>query len=273
MIEDDDDGVATPLGQTRQVTIDALCEHFANDAMTVEEFERRVDTAHTAATVDELRELLRDLPGGGLPAVAGGGAPHGSGQGDAVARPADVRDSGYSVAILGGSRRIGRWSPARSNTAIAFCGGVELDFREAVMPPGVTELKVFAMWGGVDVIVPPGMNVECHGVGIMGGFDHAPGAAEPVAPHAPTLRITGVALMGGVDITVRHLGESGRDARRRRRQERRERAREFRRDRRLGGRSEFRSELREGVEDIKDAARDAAKEMKRQLRRPGGGPS
>jgi hypothetical protein len=266
MIEDDD-GTATPLAQTRQVTIDALCEHFANDAMTVEEFERRVDTAHNAGTVDELRELLRDLPGGGLPAVTGEGA----GPGYAVARSGDVRESGYAVAILGGSRRIGRWAPARSNTAVALCGGVELDFREAVMPPGVTEVKIFAMWGGVDVIVPPGLNLECHGVGIMGGFDHAPEGAAPIDPGAPTLRITGVAIMGGVDITVRHVGESGRDARRRRRQERRERAREFRQDRRLAGRSEFRGELREGVEDIKDAARGAAEEVKRQLRRPGSG--
>ena len=31
-----------PLSQTRQVTIDALCEHFANDVMGVEEFERRI---------------------------------------------------------------------------------------------------------------------------------------------------------------------------------------------------------------------------------------
>jgi hypothetical protein len=268
MIEDDD-VAATPLAQTRQVTIDALCEHFANDAMTVEEFERRVDTAHNAGTVDELRELLRDLPGGGLPAVTGEGA----GPRNAVARPGDIRESGYAVAIFGGSRRKGRWSPARSNTAVAFCGGVDLDFREAIMPPGVTELKIFALWGGVEVIVPPGMNVECHGVGIMGGFDHAPESVAPMDPTAPTLRITGVALMGGVDITVRHVGESGRDARRRRRQERRDRAREFRRDRRLGGHGEFREDLRDGVQDIKEAARDAAEEMKRQLRRPGSGSS
>jgi hypothetical protein len=253
------------------VTIDALCEHFANDAMTVEEFERRVDTAHTAANVEELRELLRDLPGGGLPGVAGDGTRSGSAsQGYAVARPGDVRESGYSVAILGGSRRVGRWSPARANTSIAFCGGVELDFRQAVMPPGVTEVRVFAMWGGVEVIVPPGMNVECHGVGIMGGFDHAPETASAPDPTAPTLRITGVALMGGVEVTVRHVGESGRDARRRRRQERRELARGRRRDLR-GGRAEFREELREGVREVKDAARDAAKEVKRQLRGPGGG--
>jgi hypothetical protein len=145
------------------------------------------------------------------------------------------------------------------NNVIAFCGGAELDFREAVLPPGVTELKIFAMWGGVEVIVPPGLNVECHGVGIMGGFEHVPETSLPVNPGAPTLRVTGVALMGGVDVTVRHLGESGRDARRRRRQERRERRHGFRRD------------LHEGMRDVKDAARDAAKEVRRQLRGPGGG--
>ncbi|MGE0159484.1 MAG: DUF1707 domain-containing protein [Gemmatimonadales bacterium] len=271
MIDELDEGDVTPLSQTRQVTIDALCEHFANDVMTVEEFERRVDTAHNAESVDELRELLRDLPGAGLPAVAGAGSTAPAARGFAVAPSDQVRPTAHSVAILGGSRRVGRWTPARVNNAIAVCGGVELDFREAIMPPGVTELKIFAMWGGVDVIVPPGMNVECHGVGIMGGFDHAPDTIAAPDPMAPTLRVSGVALMGGVHVTVRHAGESRRDARRRRRQERRERARELRRDLR-SGRAELRSELREGVEDVRDAARDAAQEVKRQLRRPGGGP-
>jgi hypothetical protein len=162
------------------------------------------------------------------------------------------------------------------NNAFAFCGGVELDFREAVMPPGLTEVKVFAMWGGVEIIVPPGMNVVCDGIGIMGGFEHAPETNATPDPIAPTLRVSGVALMGGVEVTVRHVGESGRDARRRRRQERRERAREVRRELRGGGdrreaRQDFRRELHEGVQDVKDATRDAVKEIKRQLRGPGGG--
>src|SRR5688572_17114739 len=165
MIEENEEGVATPLSQNRQVTIDALCEHFANDVMTVEEFERRVDTAHQAETIDELRELLRDLPGGGLPVVASDGAVTVRGRGYSLARPENVRETAHAVAILGGSRRVGRWTPARVNNAFAFCGGVEFDFREAVMPPGVTEVKVFAMWGGVEIIVPPGMNVVCDGIG------------------------------------------------------------------------------------------------------------
>jgi hypothetical protein len=264
MIDDSEDEATTPLADTRQVTIDALCEHFANDVMSVEEFERRVDTAHNAGTVEELRELLRDLPGGGLPVLASQGATPAAARGWSIARSDNVRETSLAIAILGGTTRKGRWTPARVNNAIAFCGGAELDFREAVLPPGVTELKVYAMWGGVEVIVPPGLNVECDGVGIMGGFEYSPDSSVAPNPGAPTLRVTGVALMGGVEVTVRHLGESGRDARRRRRQERRDKRRGLLRDRRDGMQG-----IREGVHDIRDAARDAAKEVRRQLRGPG----
>lgn len=238
----------SPLGHTRQVTIDALCEHFANDVMSVEEFERRIDSAHEASSLEELRELLRDLPGGGLPVVAGSETQATAARGYSVTSPDRVKESSFAVAVLGGTRRAGRWSPARTNYAIAFCGGVELDFREAVMGPGVTELEIYTMWGGAEVIVPPGLNVESHGIGILGGFDHAADNVPQVDPGAPTLRVSGVALMGGVEITVRHAGESSRDARRRRRQERRDKARE-----------------------IRQGAREIAEDVRRQIRRPGSG--
>lgn len=228
MTEEASGAPTPPLDHTRQVTIDALCEHFANDVMSVEEFERRVDLAHQASSNDDLRALLRDLPGGDLPAVVSAGAVPAAAPGYSIASSDQVRDRSVAVAVLGGTRRGGRWTPARSNVAIAVCGGAELDFREAVMAPGVTELHIFAMWGGVEVIVPPGLNVESHGIGLLGGFGHNADIDSQPVPGAPTLRVTGVALMGGVDIKVRRPGESARDARRRRRVERREKARELR---------------------------------------------
>ena len=220
------DETGQPLGQTRQVTIDALCEHFANDAIPVEEFERRVDVAHKASSIQELKELLRDLPGGNLPALTG------TGSGSVpVPRPrarvtsaAHAKEREIVLAVMGGASRTGRWSPARKNFAFAVMGGTELDFREATLPPGVTEVQVFTVMGGVDILVPPGVNVESHGIGIMGGFDHV-GGAEGYDPDAPTLRIAGLALMGGVDIQVRYPGETAREARRRRKLERQERKR------------------------------------------------
>jgi hypothetical protein len=216
----------TPLNQIREITIDALMEHFANDVMDVDEFERRIDIAHAAATSDELKELLRDLPGGGdLPAVVSDG---GIGTSPArrpqytVSSATERKDSAYVMAVMGGSNRRGRWTPARKNYAVAVMGGTELDFREAVLSPGVTEVHCYTVWGGIEIIVPPGINVESHGLALLGGFEHAGDGDALADVGAPTLRITGVALMAGVDISVRLPGETARDARRRRRQERRE---------------------------------------------------
>lgn len=213
-----------PLGQTRQVTIDALCEHFANDAIPVEEFERRVDEAHKAASVDQLKELLRDLPGGNLPMASGRRPMPAPKPQRGVTAAAHEKEREIVVAIMGGSSRKGRWHPARKNFAFAVMGGTELDFREASLPPGVTEVQVFAVMGGAEIVVPPGVNVESHGIGILGGFDHAADEGD-YDIDAPTLRIAGLAVMGGVGISVRYPGESVREAKRRRKLEAKERRR------------------------------------------------
>lgn len=219
------------LNHTREITIEALMEHFANDVMDMDEFERRVDIAHRATNSDALKELLRDLPGGAvLPAVAGGSGatglapvPHYT-----VTSAAQVKEKGFVVACLGVNRRSGRWSPARKNIAVAVLGGAELDFREAILAPGVTEVRVFTVCGGVEIIVPPGLNVESQGIAILGGFEHVGDSPIHPDPHAPTLRITGLALMAGVEVSVREPGETARDARRRRKMTRREQRRRLR---------------------------------------------
>ena len=81
-------------------------------------------------------------------------------------------------------------------------GGVELDLRNARFAPGVTEIEVFALMGGVDVIVPHGVRVEAIGFAIMGGFDANAGDATAGDPDQPVIRLSGFAVMGGV--SARH---------------------------------------------------------------------
>jgi hypothetical protein len=198
--------------------VDALCEAFAADAVSMEEFERRVEVAHRAETEAELRELLADLStSANLPATSN--AAH------SMVPMERVKDYAVVAGVLGGGIRRGSWTAARTNWAVAVMGGCELDFREAALPPGVTEVKVFAMWGGVEIVVPPDIQVECSGLGIMGGFEHLETTPSSASPDAPIIHVTGVAIMGGVEVSVRHPGESGRDAKRRLRDERRTRKR------------------------------------------------
>jgi len=105
------------------------------------------------------------------------------------------------VAVLSGAVRRGEWEPRERVRVLALMGGAELDFREAVMLEGLTEVTVFALMGGVNILVPPDINVRSEGFGLMGGFTHLGHRSDD--PEAPTLRIKGLALMGGVDVKVK----------------------------------------------------------------------
>ena len=226
------EGEQPPLKHNRDVVIDALVEHFANDVLEIDEFEGLVEAAHAANTKGELKRLLHNLPGHTNPPATTdrpSGPLSGHSTGYQVTTASNVDETGFFLALMGGGSRQGRWRPARKNTVVTVMGGADLDFREAVLGPGVTELQVYALWGGVDIIVPPGLNVEVHGLAIMGGFDHIVDDASH-DPMAPTLRVTGVACMAGVDISTRQSGETARDARRRRKRQRREQRRRLRGD-------------------------------------------
>lgn len=202
-----------PGPDARQRTIDVLCDAFARDEMDLAEFERRVEAVHAAASSPELERLLADLPSA-TSAVAP--ADDLAVRRPATARPDTVRQRDFVIGVMGGAERRGQWHPARKILAVGIMGGATLDFREAILAPGVTEVQVFAWWGGVEVIVPPGVRVDCSGIGIMGGFDEEHGDPHPYDADAPVVRVTGVAIMGGVGVEVRQPGESSRDARRRR---------------------------------------------------------
>lgn len=215
------------MGTSRQKAIDALCEHFASDNLSVEEFERRVDRAHRAESDAELRSLLADLPSDNLPAQTNSTSVPEASRRAASLPSARVKERGWMVAALGGVERKGRWIPARQNYGVAVMGGIHLDFREALLPAGVTEVWLFTLMGGAEIVVPPGLSVESDGIAILGGFEHREEASLQSDPEAPVLRLRGLALLGGVEVNIRYPGESPREAKRRRRHERR-------RHRRLG---------------------------------------
>jgi hypothetical protein len=210
---------APKLAAKREQTIQSLIRSFAADQLAVEDFEGRLDLAHRATDEESLDVLVADLPAEGAPPPAPSPAPvPARRQGTAV--PAMVRERQTLAACLGGVERKGVWTPARKTVGIAVLGGLDLDFREAELGPGVTEVNIFAFMGGTNIIVPPGLTVDSDGVAILGGWEHGPGRDPETDPEAPVLRITGVTVMGGVDIRVRHPGESARDARRRLKAER-----------------------------------------------------
>ena len=198
------------LRERRERTITALCDHFASDRLSLEDFENRLDQAHKALAPAQLDALVADLQPVPPPQSTAIRHPH---EGTELAG-----DDRLIVGIMSASERRGNWRPGRKNTVLGLMGGVELDFRDTPLPPGVTEVFILACMGGVEIIVPPDLAVESHGFAFMGGFGHY-SEGPPPRGSGPVLRINGFALMGGVEIHVRLPGETKRDAKRRKRED------------------------------------------------------
>jgi hypothetical protein len=206
-----------PLAAERERVVQTLSAHFAHDQLTMTEFEHRLERAYNVTAVDELRSLIVDLP-----ALSTGDATQNA-SAPALVPSSEVPARGGIFAVMGGQERTGSWIVPRQLKVVVVMGGAEIDLREARFGPGVTDIEVFVLMGGVTIIVPPGVRVESLGAAFMGGFELKAGDATALSPINPVLRLGGLAIMGGVETETRYPGETAKEAKRRRRRARSER--------------------------------------------------
>jgi hypothetical protein len=193
----------------RERVAEVLRDALAEGRLDMEEFDERLGAAYQARTYAELEPLTRDLPSAGAAAPMPAVPAEPSARTSWAARIGGRATSRKAIAVMGGFQRKGTWIAPRRFTAFAFWGGGEIDLREARFEDREVEIRCFTIMGGMNVVCPPGVEVEVRGVGICGGFDHtAHGEGEPGAPRVV---VTGLALMGGVGTErKRRKGERGR---------------------------------------------------------------
>jgi len=172
----------------------------ADGRLDVHELQERLDVVYGAKTLAELEPVTRDLPGhhvsltkGATPVPVPGSSP----------APVPPRIGGgwtstMSVAIMSGADRKGDWVVPPKYTAVAVMGGIELDLTEARYGAAEVTINVVAIMGGIEITVPDDVGVIVEGIGVMGGFTEPATTVAP--PGAPIVRVTGLALMGGVDV-------------------------------------------------------------------------
>jgi Domain of unknown function (DUF1707)/Cell wall-active antibiotics response 4TMS YvqF len=162
----------------------------AEGRLTADEHSERLDALYAAKTHADIVPLLDDLPASSAVVTS---APAGE-----VVGPAGHTDR--LIAILSGATRKGAWYASPAIDAFTLMGGVELDFREAVLPGREITVRAVCIMGGVLITVPPEMHVVSSVVAIMGGTEVADDTAESLRPGAPVLRISGACIMGGVEV-------------------------------------------------------------------------
>ncbi|MEU9030588.1 DUF1707 domain-containing protein [Streptomyces sp. NPDC048383] len=191
----------------RDRVVERLRDAVAEGRLDMEEFEERLEAVYASRTYAELAPLTRDLPQ--VPGESQPGAPASAGpaRGDGARSSWQSRIGGRgtsatAVAVMSGFQRKGHWTvPARFN-AVAFWGGGEIDLREADFAEHEVVITCIAVMGGIEITVPPGVEVDVRGIGIMGGFDQGAAPSRP-DPGAPRVIVNGLAFWGGVGIKVK----------------------------------------------------------------------
>lgn len=171
-------------GDTDRIQVaQLLTDAAATGTLGLNEYEDRLTRAYAAQTYDELDRLSSDLPGAMTRGRSG------------PCRPAP---STLLLAILSGYERRGRWNVPRRLTTFALWGGGVVDMRYADFTSPEVEIRSYSIMGGQTILVPPEVNVDLHGVAVMGTFDQSVNGDG--SPGAPRVRISGFSLWGSVGV-------------------------------------------------------------------------
>lgn len=195
------------LDAARERAIRILTDRFADDTLTVEEFEARLDRMYKAGSTAELDAITGDLA---LVPAAGAGT--------AVEPLASRRLTTYQdigdrpplrrvLSLMSETRHTGRLIVPRRLDVRAIMSDLMLDLRDAALPSGFCEIDVVAVMANVRVLVPPGVIVEGTTTAFMAAASNDAEDDGTLPAGATRVRLTGVAVMAEVRVRVAPPGE------------------------------------------------------------------
>jgi len=196
---DDGSGTGVPAARVsradREQVVQTLTQLYTEDRLSDDELEARLDRVYRAATLPELQSVVSDLDAPREPAKA---AP------PAVRRPAtpEVRVPRRFVAVFSGREQtLTGVVPGRVRVR-SVAGYASIDLTRATFEPGVTEIRIRALAGYVELHLPADVRVESHGHGIFGYFS-VKGSGSEDPDCRKVVRVSGRAVCGYVECQIR----------------------------------------------------------------------
>ena len=186
------------LADERERVIQQLSEHFANDRLSVEELETRMELAYKASSSADQQRLTADLS-----SVAAAPVP--------APLPAEelavmAPDRERLVSVMSETRRLGAWIVPQRLDLIALMSDTTIDLTQAALPTGIIDIHVRSICAAVKIVVPPGIQVVSRLSSLMssvrGGGEPNVGGGEEWKTGT-VVRLSGWVLMAEVQTKVR----------------------------------------------------------------------
>ncbi len=179
---------ASRAADTDRIQLAQLLTYAAEQGrLQLKDYEDRLARAYAANTYRELDELRADLPDAAISPRRGG-----------KINPAP---SMLLLALLSGFERRGRWNVPKKLTTFTFWGSGVVDLRYADFTSTEVDIHAISIMGVQNILLPPEVNVEIHGHGVMGAFDHS--VLGQGTPGAPKVTVHGFSFWGAVGIKRR----------------------------------------------------------------------
>lgn len=187
-----------------------LRDAYAEGRLTAEEYQTRLEENFAAQTYGDLVPVLRDLPvpPDAVPIPGTVVSPPekpeemsiipGRTEDDLVINPhAGPAPDTSLVAIFGSFERRGTWTAPGEIGAYCVFGSGDMDFTGATLTAQVTTINALALFGGLKIYVPFGMDVRSEAAGVFGEVKVATGQPRVGAPQ---LIVKGAAIFGEIEI-------------------------------------------------------------------------
>lgn len=186
------------FAQARDRTIEQLSAHFAQDDLTLEELERRIERAYKAESVVDLEALTADLRQRAT-------MPPAQPSPLSVQRnrrvPIAPADYDRVVSIMGETRRSALWVVPQYLDVVSIMSDTRLDLSTTGMPNGVVDIHVRAVWSALKIVLPCGVRVVNRMSAFMASVQNDV-ADVPAPMTGAVVRLTGLALMAEVKVLV-----------------------------------------------------------------------
>ena len=186
-----------PFDQVRQEAIDQLIMNYSHGVISAEAFERRLDVASDATSIQELIDVVADLSlqpdnqyqqqreRSFTPRYQAGN---------------DTRNENI-ICVLSSNQHSGQWLVPAEIRIVSILGSVELDFSEAIFQHQNIVIRVNNWIGSLTILVPEQVNVVSNMFNIIGSTDNrAPCIGDR---QAPQIVVEGYSILGSLDVKLK----------------------------------------------------------------------
>ncbi|PSL01769.1 cell wall-active antibiotic response 4TMS protein YvqF [Haloactinopolyspora alba] len=193
----------------RERVADLLRQAASDGRLSLTELDERIDALYAAKTYADLEPVAQDLPGATPTAPEPSSSPAATSR-EAVpgGRVGGRAGRSEGKAVFAGLVRRGEWVVPRCYKVKAVFGGAELDLRKAQLEADEVEIRVKAVFGGVNIVVPEDVYVIVDGDGVFGGFSDDASKRQP-SGDPPVVKVYGRAVFGGVSVQRKGDGDDG----------------------------------------------------------------